>query len=183
VYESARHRGTLHFPSRQLAGQSPPPVAETYGFENLAHPALAVIAPAQQQRQPDVLLYRKGGQQMKKLKDEADPGPPDLRQILLVLQMERQILQPYLAGARPIHASDEMQQRTFAAAAGAHQRHELSVLDVRRYVPQGVYGIAPGCIVLLNVHEPDDGWHEAMLAPLGRGACLWPHVFLSLQRG
>ena len=83
VGERASDGDALHLTAGELRGAVPGAVGQPHVGEQLARPRppLAARTPASAIGQLDVLARRQDGQQMKALKDEAEPGQPKPRQV------------------------------------------------------------------------------------------------------
>src|SRR5213083_2028158 len=129
--ERACNRHTLHLPAGKLVGIA---IAESFKF----HPGkplpcrLARIwLPGEEQRQLHVLEYRQRVQQLKRLKNEADPLATQLRQAAIFQRRRRNSVQKHLARSRKIHCTCQIEQRGLSAAAASYKRHKFATLNIQ----------------------------------------------------
>ncbi len=124
--------------------------------------AVAVV-----QRHLDVFDHRQRGQQIVRLKDEADPRGADLGQLVVAHLRDVVVAEHEAAGGGPIEAAEQVEQRALAGAGRAHDRDVVALGHVERHAAQGVDRLAAEHVVLAEIGDADGQPHWA--APLRRG--------------
>ena len=89
------------------------------------------------QGQGDVLRGREAGDEIIRLEDETDRGPPVDGPLLPAHGRQVAVVDPHAAGIRRVQAAQQVQQRRLPRAADAEDRHELPLLDVQIHIGQG----------------------------------------------
>ena len=82
-------------------------------------------------RECDVLETRQAGQEIEKLKDEAELVSSHLREPVIWQPVEPLPVERDRAGGRPIEAADEVEQRRFSGSGRPDDRHQLPLRDVK----------------------------------------------------
>ena len=82
------------------------------------------------QRQADILDERQFGKQVVALEDEADPAPPDQRQVIVAEGRQVDSLEEHLPGGRPGDATEKVEERALSRPRGPGDGHELPWLDL-----------------------------------------------------
>jgi hypothetical protein len=105
------------------------PVRESHDLEGRERPlaALTLGEPGEQQGQLDVLGGAQDGNEIVELEDETDAVASPRRERALRKLRYVGPRDDHLSGRRPIDAGDQVEERGFAGARRAHQRHELSL--------------------------------------------------------
>ena len=111
------------------------------------------------QRQADILDQRQFGEEVVTLEDEADPAPPDNRQVVVAEGGQIDPLEDHLPGGRPGDATEKVEERALPRPRGPGDRHELPRLDLdidttdRHHARRRSGGGGEG---LLEVYGPED---------------------------
>ena len=111
------------------------------------------------QRQADILDQRQFGEEVVTLEDEADPAPPDQRQVVVADGGQIDPLEDHLPGGRPGDATEKVEERALSRPRGPGDRHELPRLDLdidttdRHHARRRSGGGGEG---LLEVYGPED---------------------------
>ena len=90
------------------------------------------------ERQLDVVQGSGAGEQVEGLEDEADFLVADAGELVVVQFADQLAVEPVLALGRRVEAADEVHERGFAGAGGAHDGHVLVVLDAQGDAAQGL---------------------------------------------
>ena len=98
------------------------------------------FAASEGQRQDDVLLRRQHRQQVEELEDEADVLSAQLRDLGVAELAEPCSRDRDVALSRLVERREEVHQRRFSGARGAHDRGQLPALDSERDAAQRVHG-------------------------------------------
>ena len=98
-----------------------------------AHPA---VPSGELDRNEYVLQRSQGGEQMKRLEDEADPVDPEERKLIFSECAQVAAVHADVPGRGPVQSRKETQQRGFSAPRGANDRHELARADVQVDAPE-----------------------------------------------
>src|SRR5206468_4397447 len=98
-------------------------------------------------RELDVFQRAGPRDQIEALKDEPDFPVPNLREGILSRPRNIPPIQPVVAASGGVQAADNVHERGFAGPRGAHDRHELSTLDLQADTAHRVH---------LDVAEPID---------------------------
>ena len=121
---------------------------------------------AQFQRQSDVLLGRKRGQQIERLEDEPHPLAADDGTLVVVQRGQVDPFQQDLAAGGRFHAAEDVQQGALAGARRTHDRQQFALADLEVDAAQGVNANFPlGPVVLLQAA----GFEHVHRQSLGRG--------------
>src|SRR6266446_10831215 len=146
--ERACNRDTLHLPAGKLVRIA---IAETVEF----HPGkpfpcrLARIwLPGEEQRQLDILEYRKRVQQLKRLKNEANSLATQSRQAAVLQRQRRNSVQKHVARRRKIHCACQIEQRGFPTAAASYQSHKFASLNTEGNTVECMHALAVRQIIL-----------------------------------
>lgn len=111
--------------------------------------------------QPDIFLHGQRRKQVEELEDKSNFRPAQPRQSLLVKPMDGFVIEINFAAAQDIEAAHDMEQRTFAAAARAHDRHKFAVLDVEidsiESMDGGAIRVGP-TVKLGGIFDADHAW-------------------------
>src|SRR5215467_6873952 len=119
---------------------------------------LAPVDPRVERRQLRVFERSGARQQVETLKDETDLAIADSRQLLLIQIGDVGAFEPIVARSRFIQASQDVHERRFAAAAGAHDGDELSSPDLEGYATQSMHPGFPHLVGLVQVLNLYDGF-------------------------
>jgi hypothetical protein len=132
-HKRAGQRGPLLLAARQLAWPMGQPVREPDATEHLfGQPEGLVARTAGDERRHRGILERgEFGQQVVELKDEAEPGAAEGRQLLLLEREDVGALQQEPAGGRAVERADNLQQGALARAATPHDADGLAPLDLQ----------------------------------------------------
>src|SRR4029077_4004201 len=95
------------------------------------------------------------------LKDETQLAVSDISQGIAVEVRYRVPAQKITARARRIQAADNVHQRRFTGARGAHDGDKLPLVDFQRDVQQGRHGDVAHAINFGDVLDLNDGGHRA----------------------
>ena len=82
------------------------------------------------QRQADILDEGQFGEEVVTLEDEADPAPPDNREVVVAEGRQIDPLEDHLPGGRPGDATEKVEERALPRPRGPGDRHELPRLDL-----------------------------------------------------
>jgi acyl-CoA thioesterase I len=115
-------------------------MSETDRFQTLLGGGESVAASAEFERQRHILERRHGRNQVKGLKDDADPSTPEPGDRVLVKKPEIVAVEPHASGARPLEATDYHHQGGFARARRTDQADGLAGGDLERDAAQDVDG-------------------------------------------
>src|SRR6266478_793584 len=128
-------------------------VSESDKSKRLARPLLAFcFADARVQRgQFDVFQSGGARQQVEALKNETDFAIADGGQLLLAEAGDLDAFQQIASSAGFVEAAQNIHERRFTAAAGAHDGDELPARNFDTYASQGVNARFPELIVFVNL--------------------------------
>src|SRR5262245_8096502 len=93
---------------------------------------LCLGTPVENERQGNVLQRAQSGQQVEELKDEADPGTPEERDLVIGHLPNEALIHQKLTAGGTIQTTDEMEQRAFSGAARPHDDGKLALGDIQR---------------------------------------------------
>ncbi len=122
----------LLLPSRQFAGRVVLPSGETHrrqGFPGQPVARRRTLA-AVQQRQLDVFLRRRAGQQVEALEHEADVLAAQARPLVAGEAFDMNAAKYVFAARRRVEAAKDVHHRRLAGSARAHHRHELALRNI-----------------------------------------------------
>ena len=122
-------------------------------------PPLAGGHPGVQQGQLHVLQHVELGNQVVLLEDEAQHLVADLRLLVVVHGGHVHAPQPVGAGGGYVQTADDVHGGGLARPGGAHDGHELPLVDGEVHPVQGVDGILPHLIDLIDLLQFDEMFH------------------------
>ena len=122
-------------------------------FREVAH---VTVLRAVKQRQLHIFARRGAGQQIETLKHKTDLAIANVGELIAIEARNVRVIQEILAGTRPVQATEDVHQRRFARAAGAHERDEFASFDFQRNAAHGVHVHFAGAIDLVHVNEPNE---------------------------
>jgi len=168
VDQRARDRHPLALSARQLVGPVLDAIREPDQRQRLARaaPALLVLDPGVDQRQLDVVERVGARQQVEGLEHEADLVVAHPRQLVVSLLGDLLVLEPVRAAGRGIEAADDVHERRFARARGAHDGHVFVGVDLEVDAVQGMDLLRSHLIDAVEVANPDQ--HGALTCGLWR---------------
>ena len=97
-----------------------------------------VLQPRQFQRRCDIFEGRHGRDQMKRLKDDADPGAAKFRQRVLAQAVQRNAVDCYRTAIGAFEARHRHQQGRFSRTRGADKPDGLAARDGEAYIAQNM---------------------------------------------
>ena len=105
----------------------------------------------------DIFQRRGARQQVESLENEADLAIANRRQLFLAQLGNRDSFKQIASGSGLVQTAQDVHERGFAAATGAHDRDELALLDAYIYAAQRVnFGFAQ-VVILVHVLYQNDG--------------------------
>src|SRR5690606_1250578 len=99
--------------------------------------ALAVAVAGDTQRELDVFVRRKQGQESERLEHEAELVPPEVGELFLGHGVDALAVDFDFAAGRAVEAADEVQERRLAGAGAADEREEFAGSDGHGDVADG----------------------------------------------
>src|SRR5712692_4343129 len=114
-----------------------------------------------QRRQFHILERRRSRQQVESLKNKSNLLIANQRQGFLVVLRNVNAFQQVAPGARFVQASQDVHERGLAAAAGAHNGHELAARNFQAHAAQRVHAGLAQFVVLVKIFDLKDalgGW-------------------------
>src|SRR5258708_6327539 len=149
--ERACNGNALHLPAGKLVRIALAEALEFHPGKPLPGRFARVEFPGEEQRQFDVFKNRQRVQQLKRLKNEANPVAPQLGQATISQGRRRNSIQKYLARRRKIHGTGQIEQRRFSAAAPPHQSYKLAALNVQGKTAERMHGLPIRQIVFRDI--------------------------------
>ena len=104
---------------------------------------LAPVHALQHQRQENIVLERKGVQQVEVLKHEPQLITPERRQLIFTNRADVLAVQQHRAARRAVKRRQYVQQRRFARPRFAHNRDILALIHREGHIRQRLHLIAP----------------------------------------
>ena len=120
--QGAGHRDPLLLPAGELARAVLQPVVETDRRDDLVDPRLVAGLAAEHQREEDVLPGVERGDQVVRLEDEADLGPAQLGQVLVVELGEVGVADVHGAGRERVEPGEAVHQGALPRTRRTHDR-------------------------------------------------------------
>ncbi len=153
-----RDAHALLLPAGELSRSMAVTIAESDEIERGQHLLFAFRGRQRQkeQRQLDVLVRGQHGQQVIELKDKADVPRPPLGEFPFRHLGDAVRPDPNFPFARPIKPGNQVQQRRFAAAAGAHQADEFARHDFQIQAAEDIHPFAAALEKLMHARHTDD---------------------------
>ena len=158
VQQRARDRDALLLAARELRWPVVDPIAEPDGIERGDRPlASALAVAAVDERQLDVLDRVEPRQQIERLEDEADVLVADRRELVVRELPDVLAGEDVFAAVGDVETAEDVHERRLARPRGAHDRHELALVDVEVDTAEGVHDVVLAHAVRLgDTAELDD---------------------------
>src|SRR5262245_3642719 len=106
------------------------------------------------QRHADVFHAIQAGQQVEKLKDEADLVPAETRPFGIPHRGDVASIDSYRTGRRSIQRAHQIQQRRFARPGGSDDGYNLAAIDAESDIVESD-GVSQSLVMLRNAVELD----------------------------
>ena len=140
VRERARNRDALLFAARKFGGQLRRAFRESDAFERGGGSIAPMISEgaAEFHRQHHIFERGERGQQLKKLKDNADFFAAPFRERVFALDVDMKVVHKYFAFVGLVNPADEIEHRGLAAARRSDNRDKFTRLNIERNIPERV---------------------------------------------
>ena len=141
VDDGASDRDALHLAAGQLVRKMPRPLGQADPVEHFMHTLLDVAArdARQRQRERDVLEDIQRRDEIEELKDVADRLAPQHRELSLIERRGLLIAEKNAAARWAVDGADQIQERRFSAAGGAHEHSEFAARDLERDIIENLH--------------------------------------------
>ena len=134
-----------------------------------------------QKRQFHVFQGRRARQEIEPLKDEAQELAPQESALVARELFDVQALEEVLAARGAVERADDVHHRRLARARGAHDRHELALIDREVDVGERVEGRLARTVALADVAQFNEPFghrtysfiRKCLGSPIGGYLALW----------
>lgn len=153
VDQSARDGDTLTLTAREFIGLMGHAVAQSDLLEDLGRDLTALVSGDSgiDERQLHVVKRGAARQKIKSLKNEADFLIADIGQLIVIHIADRFAVEDEYPGSGRIQAAQDIHERGFARAAGAHDGHVFAPGDLQADSAQGVDDLRAHVIALADI--------------------------------
>ena len=163
VDQGAGDGDTLLLAPGQLVGMMIGAIGQAHDLQGGQRPVALLVAghmPVHiQHGQLDVFQRRSARQQVESLENKTDFLVANIRQVIAVELGDIGAIEQVYPARRAVQATDDVHQRGFAGAAGAHHGDEFAGLDFQRDPAHRVDVHLPRPVHLVDVFQFDDRVH------------------------